>query len=66
MKEIKNKYFRMLHDEQSDLERLPPSSEGPYRFVNCEIHPRLWSSIQQIYKPKGCEFVNTHIGSRII
>lgn len=61
---IKGCYFKQIYEEKSSRLisglSLPPIEKGPYRFVDCTFHPRLWSAIQQLYIPKGCETVNSY------
>ena len=63
MKEIKNHYFKLSHNERTTLISglpLPDPEGGPYRFVRCSIHPRLWSAIRQLYP--NSQFVETYVG----
>lgn len=56
-------YFKCLHDEDIDLIsglHLPDPNKGPYLFRHCEIHPRLWEAMQQMYTTS--KFENTYIG----
>ena len=51
MKQIKDMYFKQLHDEPALMSglQLPDPKAGPYAFVDCEFHPRLWEALQQMY-----------------
>ncbi len=65
MKEIKEHYFKLSFDEgrgQTLISGLPlpDPSKGPYKFVDCDIHPRLWT-ICRIFYAKS-EFAETYIG----
>lgn len=46
-----NYYFKQLSDEPAIMSGLPlPNpTEGPYEFVDCEFHPRLWECLEQLY-----------------
>jgi len=63
MKEYKCYYFKGLPGESELMSglNLPPANP-PFRLVDCEIHPRLWEAIHQIYIPAGCEVVNSYVG----
>ena len=67
MTEIKNTYFKWMHDEKSKHtqymsgEYLPDPDKGPYHFINCEIHPGLWECMQQMYNTS--KYTNTYIGN---
>lgn len=58
MKTIRNYYFKQLHDEPMLMSgaNMPRPENGPFRFEDCEFHPRLWEALEQLYK--GCEFDN--------
>lgn len=68
MIEIKNTYFKATHDEgpcyMSGLP-LPAPDKGPYHFMDCDIHPRLWETMRQVYFLTGSTFENTWIGTEI-
>jgi hypothetical protein len=63
--EIKNTYFRYLYDEEgsfiSGCHPLPNPTKK-YKFVDCDIHPRLWEAMHQMYN--HCEYENTYIGMK--
>jgi len=65
MIEIRNHYFKATFEERhryiSGLP-LPDPGKGPYHFIDCDIHPRLWETMRQIYKSCGSQFTNTWIG----
>lgn len=62
--EVKGFYFKFLNDE--DTRAISgchlPKPEKTYHFVDCEIHPRLWEAMEQMYH--HCKFTNTYIGGR--
>ena len=63
MRIIKNYYFKILHDEKLDLisgYELPDPEKGPYHFIDCEMHPRVWEALQQLYT--ASEFTRTYYG----
>ena len=63
MIEFKNYYFETTYEEGNiQISGLPlPNPDGqPYRFIDCDIHPRLWSCCKEIYR--NSEFINTYLG----
>lgn len=59
MKTIKDYYFKSLHDENMRLMSglpLPDPADGPYKFVHCDFHPRVWEALEQGYAL--AEYVN--------
>lgn len=63
MKELKNYYFKFLYDEKPGISGLClPNPDKTYHFIDCEIHPRLWEAMRQIYN--HCKFTNTYIGTK--
>jgi len=64
MKELRNKYFKTLPNRPELMSGLPlPKVEdGPFEFINCEIHPGLWEAMNQIYLPAGSKLTNTYVG----
>lgn len=69
MKIFSGMYFKTLPDEKAlisglSLPRLPLNKQEdcPYTFIDCEIHPRLWEAMRQMYIPAGCKLENTYIG----
>jgi hypothetical protein len=64
MKEIRNCYFKSMPNGPQLMSGmcLPKIEDGPFHFIDCEIHVGLWEAMQQIYKPAGCLFTNTYIG----
>lgn len=51
MKQIKDYYFKQLYDEPVLMSgaNLPHQDLGPYEFVDCHFHPRLWEALEQMY-----------------
>lgn len=46
-----NYYFKAKAGEPAFMSGLPmpPACEGPYTFIDCEFHPRLWDYIKELY-----------------
>lgn len=64
-KEIRNTYFKIAYHETMTLVsgmKLPDPENGPYKFIDCDIHPRLWETMQQLYATS--EYINTYVGYR--
>lgn len=51
MQRYENYYFKQLHGEQALMSGLPlpDQDQGPYEFVDCNFHPRVWEALQQMY-----------------
>lgn len=68
MQVIKNMYFKLTYAEGQVGERLisglplPDPAKGPYTFINCEVHPRLWCVFRQDRRYFGSVFENTYVG----
>ena len=64
MKELKNYYFKFLYDEKPGISGLClPNPDETWHFIDCEIHPRLWEAMNQMYS--HCKFTNTYRGKII-
>ena len=57
MRELRNCYFKTLPGEEALMSGLQmPDPEGELcHFIRCDIHPRLWEAVTQIYKPKDID-----------
>jgi hypothetical protein len=56
-------YFKWLFDEKGVYmsgRKLPDPNKGPYKFVNCEMHPQLWEALNQLYTDSI--YINTYHG----
>ena len=63
MKEYKNYYFKATFEEGPIYTPgipLPDPLKQPYHFIDCKIHPRLWSICLLAYADSF--FRNTYIG----
>ena len=64
MMQVKNTYFKFQYGEDCrhmlSGRPLPDPAAGPYHFINCDIHPRLWSVMRTFYKTST--FTNTYRG----
>ena len=63
MRELRNYYFKTLPGEEALMSGLQmPDPEGELcHFIRCDIHPRLWEAVTQIYKPKGHRFTRCNL-----
>jgi len=52
MRKLSNRYYKTLEGEPLQISglMLPDPDGGPYEFVECEFHPRLWEALQQMYR----------------
>lgn len=60
-KRYENYYFKSLPNEPGFISGLPlpAMTNGPYEFVSCEFHPRLWEALEQNYTTstfKDCNY----------
>ena len=58
-----NCYFKATFEEGCKFISglpMPDHRKGPYLFIDCDIHARLWEACTQLYKTS--EFRNTYIG----
>jgi hypothetical protein len=66
MKKYTDYYFKWAFDEKGQYMsglHLPNPDKGPYEFQDCNIHPRLWETLKQLYLPKGSIITgSTYIG----
>jgi hypothetical protein len=62
MIEYKGYYFKATCEEgnifMSGLPLPPLTKEEGQKFIDCEFHPRLWETLEQIYVPAGVKFEN--------